>query len=233
MCEEKGWISLHRKFLNWEWYDDANVMRLFIHLLLLANHKNNKWRGKLIRRGELLTSQPKLAHSLKLSIMQIRNSLNKLKSTDEITVKVTAEYSIISIKNYNLYQDDNRLTNAQTTHKQQSSNRLTTTNNNDNKRDINKLISLSIEERDILKNYLLETTKNRKNKIDDIDAYIRKLIENGDCLTKLDKAKKKLERQQAKEVIPPAEKIERTSPEVDKAGLELLRETAQKIRKRG
>lgn len=208
MQEDKGWISLYRKFLDWEWYDDANVMRLFIHLLLCANHKDNKWRGKVIRRGEVITSQSKLAHSLKLSIMQIRNSLNKLKSTGEITVSTTADYSVISIKNFNLYQEDNRLNNRLTTQKQQASNRLTTTNNNDNKRDINKLISLSIEEREILKNYLLELNKNRKNKIDDIDAYIRKLIDNGDCLTKLEKAKKRLERKKAKESIPPPEKNE-------------------------
>lgn len=88
---------------------------------------------------------------------------------------------------------------------QQKMEKRTQTNN---KRDINKLISLSIEEREILKNYLLELNKNRKNKIDDIDAYIRKLIDNGDCLTKLEKAKKRLERKKAKEIIPPPEKNE-------------------------
>jgi len=228
MQEDKGWISLHRKFLDWEWYDDANVMRLFIHLLLTANHKDKKWRGTLIRRGELITSQPKLAHSLKLSIMQIRNSLTKLKTTGEITVLTTAEYSIISIKNYEFYQKDNRLMNSQTTQKQQSGNRLTTTNNNDNKRDINKLISLSTEEREILKNYLLDLNKNRKNKIEDIDAYIRKLLENGDCLTKLEKAKKKLERQKAKvNIPPPEEKIE------NPADIQVLRDNLKFIKPKG
>lgn len=228
MQEDKGWISLHRKFLDWEWYDDANVMRLFIHLLLTANHKDKKWRGKLIRRGEVMTSQPKLAHSLKLSIMQIRNSLTKLKTTGEITVLTTAEYSIISIKNYEIYQKDNRLSNSHTTQKQQSGNRLTTTNNNDNKRDINKLISLSTDERDILKNYLFDLNKNRKNKIEDIDAYIRKLIENGDCLTKLEKAKKKLERQKNKGNIPPLEE-KNENP----ADIQVLRDNLKFIKPKG
>ena len=99
MSKDKGWISLHRKFLNWEWYDDANVMRLFIHLLLSANHENNKWRGKLIKRGQLITSHTKLANALKLTISQVRSSLNNLKITGEIAVQPTAEYSVISIKN--------------------------------------------------------------------------------------------------------------------------------------
>lgn len=35
------------------------------------------------------------------------------------------------------------------------------------------------------------------------------------------------------EVIPPSEKIDKSTPEEDKAGLKLLRETVQNIRKRG
>lgn len=229
----EGWISLYRKFLDWEWYDDANTMRLFIHLLLSANYKDNKWRGKLIRRGELITSQPKLANSLKLSIMQIRNSLNKLKRTGEITVKPTSEYSIISIKKYNSFQDDNSQNNGRKTQNKQTGNRRTTTNNNDNKRDINKLISLSIEEREILKNYLLELNEKRKNKIEDIDAYIRKLIETGDYLMKLEKAKKKLERQKAKENIPPPQKIENETPEEIEKARAKARAKVSQIRKRG
>ena len=153
-----------------------------------------------------------------LTIQQVRTALEKLASTQEITYQSTRQYSIITVKNYNLYQDNNK---------------QITTNNNDNKRDINKLISPSLEEREILKKYLIELNEKRKNKIEDIDAYIRKLIENGDYLTKLEKAKKKLERQKAKENIPSAEKIEKSTPEEDAAGLELLREAVQKIRKRG
>ena len=34
---ESGFIKLHRKILKWEWYDEPNTMRLFIHLLLTAS----------------------------------------------------------------------------------------------------------------------------------------------------------------------------------------------------
>ena len=34
---DTGWISLYRKFTEWEWYTDANTMRVFLHLLLKAN----------------------------------------------------------------------------------------------------------------------------------------------------------------------------------------------------
>ena len=229
----QGFIALFRQFTEWEWYDDANTMRLFIHCLLLANYKDKKWRGKLIKRGSFITSQPKLAHSLKLSIMQIRNSLTKLKTTGEITVYTTADYSVITVKNYNQYQDNNSLINSQKTQKQQSSNRLTTTTNKDNKRDINKLISLSSNERDLLKNYIL--SKPRKEPIYDFDAYLSLLIKNGTAQSKLEQAKKWQEKQEQKKlkvIEPPPEKEEKPSPEDTKRGLELLRNTAEEIKRR-
>ncbi len=236
MNDEKGWICLFRKFLDWEWYDDANVMRVFIHLLLCANHQDNKWRGKLIRRGELITSQSKLAYSLKLSIMQIRNSLNKLKRTGEITVLTTPEYSVISIKNYDLYQINNRLKNAQRTYKELTSNRRATTNNNDNKREIINNLSLhkiTKKDREILKNYFFELNQKRKIKIDDIDAYVKTLIENGDYLEKLEKAKKKLAQKKQKENIPPAEKIDvQESQDEQNKAFEKFKAKVKKIKER-
>ena len=233
----QGFIALFRQFVDWEWYDDANTMRLFIHCLLLANYKDKKWRGKLIKRGSFITSQPKLAHSLKLSIMQIRNSLRKLKSTGEITVQTTPEYSIITVKNYNLYQDDNRLKNRQTTPKEQTSNRRTTTTNNSNK-DTNNIYNISLSkeknkiserERNILKNYVL----NLKRKPDNVNAYIRKLIDNGDYLEIIRKEEQKAERKKQKQAgnIPPAENEKEDSPEERAKVLEMVHKKADEIRK--
>ena len=79
-----GWISLHRQFLEWEWYDDINTKCLFIHLLLIANHKDAKWRGKTIKRGQRFLSIKNISNDLNLSQKQIRTSLGKLKKTGEI-----------------------------------------------------------------------------------------------------------------------------------------------------
>ena len=76
-----GWIKLHRKFLKWEWYEDINTKLLFIHILLKANHKNKKWRGVLIKRGEYLTSINKLCKEVGLTPKKVVVSLNKLKRT--------------------------------------------------------------------------------------------------------------------------------------------------------
>ena len=83
----EGWILLHRSILNWEWYDDANTIRVFIHVLLKANHTPKKWRGIEVPRGSFLTSHQTLAKELGLSIQNIRTSISKLKSTGTLTGK--------------------------------------------------------------------------------------------------------------------------------------------------
>ncbi len=127
------YIRLFRKFTKWEWYDDANTMRVFLHCLLNANYSDKKWRGILIRRGSFLTSYPKLAQDLKLSKMQIRTALNKLQLTHEITLKTTSQYSIITIKNWSDYQKNNTQDNTKITDEQHTDNTRVTPTNKDNK----------------------------------------------------------------------------------------------------
>ena len=127
-----GWISLHRKMTEWEWYSDANTMRLFIHCILKANHKTKKWQGIDIQRGQFLTSSDTLALDLKLSRQQIRTSLNKLKSTNEITISTTSRSSMITVSSYNDYQDNNQSDNHLATNEQPTSNQQVTTTNNVN-----------------------------------------------------------------------------------------------------
>ena len=122
-----GFIKLHRQITEWEWYDDANTFRLFIHCLLEANYADKQWRGVVIQRGSFITSQPKLANRLKLSVRQVRTSLNKLKMTGELTVKTTADYSVITVKNYEMYQQDDRLTDSLATGYRQANDSLATT----------------------------------------------------------------------------------------------------------
>lgn len=135
-----GFIFLHRKILDWEWYGDEKVFRVFLHLLLKANHREGKWQGVVIKRGQLITSYSHVSEQLsnrfsKTSPQQVRTTLYKLKSTGEITVKTTNKYSVITINNYDEYQSDNRREVRQTTGKQQANNRQVTTNNNENNKD--------------------------------------------------------------------------------------------------
>ena len=132
-----GWISLHRKFLTWEWYDDINTKCLFIHLLLMSNHKEQKWRGHTIKRGQRFTSIKNLAFELKLSEKQIRNSLKKLKKTGEIDIQGANNGTMLTVCNYGSYQDIENTKGEQKVkrgaNKGQAKGEQRATNNNDNK----------------------------------------------------------------------------------------------------
>jgi len=110
MC---GFVKLHRSLLNWEWYNDIPTTRLFTHLLLSANFKDKKWKGILIKRGQLLTGRIELSKETGLSQQQVRTALTKLKSTNELTIISTNKYSILEIVNYSLYQDKETNSNHQ------------------------------------------------------------------------------------------------------------------------
>ena len=127
MNENNGFIVINRKILNWEWYQDTNTVRLFLHLLLIANWEDKKWQGIEIRRGQIVTSLKHLCQQTKMTVQQVRTSLNKLISTSEITKKTTNKFTVISINNYNKYQDYNKQDNKQTTNEQQTNNKQITT----------------------------------------------------------------------------------------------------------
>lgn len=93
--------------MQWEWFDKPEMVQLFIWLLLNANYADKKWQGTVIKRGQLLTTTPKIMEALRLTERQTRTCISRLKSTGEVSVKTTNKYSIITICNYDRYQDDN------------------------------------------------------------------------------------------------------------------------------
>ena len=157
----EGWIKIHRKILEWEWYKDNNTKILFLHLLLTANHKEKKWQGITILRGQKLTSLQHLAEETNLTIQQTRTSLNKLKLTNEITIETTNKNTLITIEKYSDYQDkdeenniqNNTQNNNQITNEQQTNNKQITTNKNDKniKNDKNEKNIRNIKEKNIKK----------------------------------------------------------------------------------
>jgi len=123
---QQGWIKIHRQLLEWEWYDDNNTKIVFLHLLLKANHKPKNYRGLELKAGTILTGRKLLCLETKLTVRQIRTSLTKLKSTNEITIKTSSQGSVIEIVNYSKYQ----LATNETTNERPTSDQQTTTNKN-------------------------------------------------------------------------------------------------------
>ncbi len=140
----EGYIKFYRRFMKWEWYQDANTKSLFIHLLLSANFEKKVWRNIVIDKGQLIVGRKKLAKELNLSEQEIRTSIKHLKSTNNITIKTTNKYSLITIVNWEKYQDIVSQTNQQTN--QQANHQLTTTNKYKNKEIKKDILSSKLDQ---------------------------------------------------------------------------------------
>lgn len=132
----EGWIKIHRKILEWEWFSNSQMTHLFLYFLLKANYESGTYRGSVIKRGELVFGRKRVSIELNISEQSLRTALKRLKSTKEITTKSTKEYTVISICNYDDYnplkendqprhQPSNQLTTNPTTN-QQLTTQLTT-----------------------------------------------------------------------------------------------------------
>lgn len=128
---EGGWIKMFYRFLEWEWYGDTNMVRLFLHLLLKANYKPLRWQGLNVERGQFVTSLRSLCDQTGLHERSVRTCLSRLEKTGEILQKTTNKYRIITICNYERYQmiesDERQTTDKQPTSKRQTRDKQTTT----------------------------------------------------------------------------------------------------------
>jgi hypothetical protein len=141
-----SFIKISRKLLKWRWFKRPEMVSLWIYLLLKANHEDGEWEGIKIKRGQLITSRKKLSEYTGISEQSVRTSLTKLKSTNEITIESTNSFTIITICNYNTYQEKKIITNQQT----------------------NQQINIPSTSDQPTPNHKQEEIKNEKNLIEDI-----------------------------------------------------------------
>ena len=142
MAVTGGFIQLHRKIVEWEWYQNTNTFRLFVHCLLMANFTDGRFEGKEIKRGQFVTSLDQLAKQTSLSVRQVRVALDHLILTGELTNKSYTKYRVITVVKYDAYQNndkqiDNQVTNKrQTNDNQMTDKRQQYNNNNNNNKEI-------------------------------------------------------------------------------------------------
>lgn len=146
----KGWISLHRSIQDhWIW-KDADKLKAWLDLLLLANHQEKRilLGNELVtvKRGGYITSQKKLMHRWGWGAEKTRTFLKLLEADGMIKFEPDKKKTVITILNYDSYQNQNGLTldnsmnskdwqNENRTQSERDQNDIRTsaeTNNNDN-----------------------------------------------------------------------------------------------------
>ena len=167
------YVKLFRKIINWRWFTDVNTCHLFIVCVLKANWKAGYWKGQPYDRGQFYTSLESLSEISGLSVQEVRTSLKKLKSTNDLTDISTNRNRLITVVNYDSYQSKQQglqqASNKQATNEQQASNNsIRIYKNNKNNKNIDLDLDLDRETASPRDDYSLS-----KPSLEDIDNYAK------------------------------------------------------------
>ncbi len=134
-----GWIKLHRKIMDNPLYlsEPFTRMQAWIDLLLLANHKEGFFyvRGNkvVVGRGQVGTSSRTLASRWQWSRGKVERFLKDLENDNQIEPQKNNVITLISICNYDDYQNTEPQTEPQTSRRQTTDEPQTDRNKNDKK----------------------------------------------------------------------------------------------------
>ena len=121
-----GWIKLHRSIMTKSWYNKSDIVHLLTHILLTASHKEESifFNGSRIEilSGELITGRKKLSSDTGIKESRITRILSLLEEEEIISQRGTNRYRIISVNNWEKYQQKSE----QPTNSQTSQNRTAT-----------------------------------------------------------------------------------------------------------
>ena len=147
-----GYIKLHRKIKDWEWYKDPITKAVFLELLLRANYHESRYEGIELKPGQAIYGRTELADCLGITEQNVRTSIKRLKSTKELTTKSTNKLTLVTIANWAVYQlDGDELTNKSTnnlTNNQPTTNQQLTTSKKLRSKEVKNIIQRESKEKD-------------------------------------------------------------------------------------
>lgn len=238
-----GYILLARNMIESEiWQKPPAYLKIWIYILFRVNWKKSKHNE--IGMDLFNFTQEKIPGVKQTQIydfLRWAKTLNSSDQTTQITTQKTTRGIRLKVNKYEYYQDPKNYqfqNTFQDTFQHNSKTIPKTLINSINTSYINSLsiqknetLKLTKEEREILKIY------SKRNGAKNINAYIRKLIENGDYLEILETEKKKIEKRRAEQArfLVEKEKQEQEpelTQEERQAALERARELAGINKKR-
>ena len=153
------------------------MVHLFIHLILRANHEPKKWMGIDVNTGQTISGRKTLSAETGISEQSIRTCMERLKSTNEITIESTNKYTLVTIVNWGDYQDTSEQINQENNpqaNQQLTSNQPATNHKQELKNDKNEKNNKKIQDIYVAWNLLANEiglkiirgiTKHRKRKL--------------------------------------------------------------------
>ena len=113
MSNKGGWIKLYRELLDKPiWFESTPEQKvILITLLLMANHDGRQWEWQgqqyYAGPGQFVTSLPKIAEKAGpgISIKNVRTALKRFEKYGFLAGKSTNKNRLITINNWDFYQD--------------------------------------------------------------------------------------------------------------------------------
>lgn len=103
-----GYIILSRKILTSKTFNHCknnDEYRMLIQSLLKANFKDKTWNGIEIKRGQFITSIEHFAEETNTTPKKVRNFWKKFGNLGFLARKGANKYTLITICNYDRYQN--------------------------------------------------------------------------------------------------------------------------------
>jgi len=170
----KGWVRLYRQIEDNELYflEPFTKVQAWIDLFLNANHKDNllSIRGNIvqIKRGQIGWSELTMAKRWQWSKDKVRRYLRLLKTIQQIKQQKTFIITVITILNYDKFQQDN--TADKTAERQQKDSRRYTNKNDKNDKSILR------KRKNNLMRYDYSHSWNEEKKIDPLKGEIDNIL---------------------------------------------------------
>jgi len=170
----EGWVKLWRKSIDSGLIRNHKVWVFWTYCLLKSNHEKDYkqiigFQEIILQPGQFVFGRLKASDETGLSEQNIRTCLTFLKKCKNLTIKTTNKFSIITIINWDTYQNEDQLTNPQSnqqvTNNQPTSNQRVTTNKN-------------LRTKEPKKKEIPPTPKQKKAVMDFKDYLQEKIIEN-------------------------------------------------------
>ena len=133
--ENTGWIKLHRKLLENPLIKEPRLLQVMAYCLLKANHKETKmlWNGQeiILKPGQFITGRTQANNDLGLKSIMFDRKLKILQNRGFLNREVNNRFSIITITNWEKYQNRQEEVNSQMNNKRTTDEQQMNTNKND------------------------------------------------------------------------------------------------------
>lgn len=131
----EGWVKLHRSMLDSPIFSNAELLRLWVYLLMHAAHTEADIMvgNQMIhlKPGQLVTGRKKISRDLGLDESKIRRLINKLELAENVTITPTNKFTLVTIANWDFFQGREEKATSKTADNRPTNDQQMTTNKNE------------------------------------------------------------------------------------------------------